>query len=153
MYPSFHVQNNAPAEDSARFFISCCMQSNVRIYEHICLWIIEQIFWTKTAFWRCQTWFRQTRHRSDMGVWVWTWMVASTVSLTVCASHSISLNLAKWTVGCLNWPRGRSLTLTGSQCHAQLWLCLCDAEGSHTINSKRCKLTAPYLICIHNTSY
>lgn len=51
-----------------RAFISRCVKWNLWEYEHICLWIIEQIFWNKTAFPLSNT---VCQARWLLGLWKW----------------------------------------------------------------------------------
>lgn len=87
MYPQQTPLTGAFYE-RGRTFISSCVKSNQWEYEHICLWIIEQIFWNKTAF-ALSNMVCQTRRWAEMGVRVRKWTGDSKVSLTMLTMHQL----------------------------------------------------------------
>lgn len=132
--------------ERGRAFISSCVKSNLWEYEHICLWIIEQIFWNNTAF-ALSNMARQKRHWPEMGVRVWklNGRLSSNTSIPVLTMHQ-SFNQFKFSWiyrGCLNWPQC-GFMITGS-----CVMPYCDfpfADASHIVNSERCTL---HTYCIY----
>lgn len=112
MYPSLRVQNKIPTADIAywcilwvrRPLILGCVKSNLWEHEHTWLWIIEQIFWNKTAF-ALSNIVCQMRCWPVMGVKVWKWIGDSAVSLEgLSVQQSFSRFDFSWMyVGSLDW--------------------------------------------------